>query len=144
MRAVNSLHELHVAGPPVCASCIEMVLFCPKVFCNYARLDSGSKAAIIMKLSGIAAPTNLRLPAAAGFVGTALALLTMPAARTLRGGTMATTATLALAAFARGGFSVNHMDIAPAHAGVLMGLSNSAGTLSGACWVPTAGAARHA
>lgn len=56
----------------------------------------------------------------------------MPAARTLRGGTLATTATLAAAAFARGGFSVNHMDIAPAHAGILMGISNSAGTLAGA------------
>ncbi|KAK9806410.1 hypothetical protein WJX73_003076 [Symbiochloris irregularis] len=74
-----------------------------------------------------------------GFVGTSLALLAMPAARTLRGGTMATTATLAAAAFARGGFSVNHMDIAPAHAGVLMGLSNSAGTLSGVIGVAVTG-----
>ena len=67
----------------------------------------------------------------AGFLGASLALLAMPAARTLRGGTLATTATLGLAAFSRGGFSVNHMDIAPAHAGILMGLSNSAGTLAG-------------
>ena len=66
----------------------------------------------------------------AGFLGTSLALLAMPAATTLRGGTLATTAALAFAAFARGGFSVNHMDIAPAHAGILMGLSNSAGTLA--------------
>jgi nitrate/nitrite transporter NarK len=28
-------------------------------------------------------------------------------------------------------FSVNHLDIAPQHAGVLMGLSNMAGTLPG-------------
>lgn len=74
-----------------------------------------------------------------GFWGTSIALLAMPAARTLRGGTLATTATLAAAAFARGGFSVNHMDIAPAHAGILMGISNSAGTLAGVIGVAVTG-----
>lgn len=74
---------------------------------------------------------TLEIDLHAGFWGTSLALMAMPAARSLHGGTFAMTATLGMAAFSRGGFSVNHMDIAPAHAGVLMGLSNSAGTLSG-------------
>jgi len=37
----------------------------------------------------------------------------------------------ALGAFVTGGFSVNHMDIAPRHAGTLMGLTNTAGTIPG-------------
>ncbi len=36
-----------------------------------------------------------------------------------------------LGGFAAGGFAVNHLDIAPRHAGVLMGLTNTAGTLPG-------------
>lgn len=37
----------------------------------------------------------------------------------------------ALGAFVTGGFAVNHMDIAPRHAGTLMGLTNTAGTIPG-------------
>jgi ACS family sodium-dependent inorganic phosphate cotransporter len=37
----------------------------------------------------------------------------------------------ALGAFVTGGFSVNHMDIAPRHAGTLMGITNTAGTIPG-------------
>ena len=67
----------------------------------------------------------------AGFLGAGLALLAMPMARTVAAGLLATGATLGLAGFARGGFSVNHMDIAPRHAGVVMGISNTAGTVAG-------------
>ena len=37
----------------------------------------------------------------------------------------------ALGAFVTGGFVVNHMDIAPRHAGTLMGITNTAGTIPG-------------
>jgi hypothetical protein len=37
----------------------------------------------------------------------------------------------ALGAFVTGGFGVNHMDIAPKHAGTPMGLTNTAGTIPG-------------
>ena len=56
----------------------------------------------------------------------------MPAAHGPAQGIVATTLTLTMAGLARGGFSVNHMDIAPRHAGVVMGISNTAGTLAGA------------
>jgi ACS family sodium-dependent inorganic phosphate cotransporter len=36
------------------------------------------------------------------------------------GGVLATTAALGCCGFSRGGFSVNHMDIAPRYAGVVM------------------------
>jgi MFS family permease len=37
----------------------------------------------------------------------------------------------AMGAFVTGGFSVNHMDIAPRHAGTLMGITNTAGAIPG-------------
>jgi MFS family permease len=46
----------------------------------------------------------------------------------------------ALGAFVTGGFSVNHMDIAPQHAGTLMGLTNTAGTIPGIIGVGVSGA----
>jgi ACS family sodium-dependent inorganic phosphate cotransporter len=58
----------------------------------------------------------------------------MPLAGNAAGGVAATSLALGMAGVARGGFSVNHMDIAPRHAGVFMGLSNTAGTVAGAPW----------
>ncbi len=81
---------------------------------------------------------------AAGFAAAAAALLAMPGARSLGGGVAAATAALAAAGFARGGFSVNHMDIAPRYAGVLMGISNTAGTLAGVVGVSATGRALQA
>jgi len=45
----------------------------------------------------------------------------------------------ALGAFVTGGFSVNHMDIAPKHAGTLMGLTNTAATIPGIIGVSVSG-----
>ena len=36
-----------------------------------------------------------------------------------------------MGAFVTGGFSINHMDIAPRHAGTLMGITNTAGAIPG-------------
>lgn len=60
-------------------------------------------------------------------LASAAALLVMPSATGVASGVLLTTATLAALGFSRGGFSVNHMDIAPKYAGVVMGLSNTAG-----------------
>jgi MFS transporter, ACS family, solute carrier family 17 (sodium-dependent inorganic phosphate cotransporter), other len=46
---------------------------------------------------------------------------------------------MGLAAFAMGGFGVNHLDVAPRYAGVLMGISNTAGTLPGIVGVVATG-----
>ena len=64
-------------------------------------------------------------------MGAAGALVVMPAANGVGEGVAATTVALGCAALARGGFSVNHMDIAPRYAGIVMGFSNTAGTLAG-------------
>ena len=44
---------------------------------------------------------------------------------------LALTAAVGFSGFAISGFNVNHLDIAPRYASILMGLSNSAGTISG-------------
>ena len=46
----------------------------------------------------------------------------------------------ALGAFVTGGFSVNHMDIAPNHAGKLMGITNTFATIPGIIGVTVSGA----
>ncbi|KAK9804281.1 hypothetical protein WJX72_004509 [[Myrmecia] bisecta] len=74
-----------------------------------------------------------------GFWGAACALMFMPAASSVSSGVRATSCALGMAALARGGFSVNHMDIAPKYAGVVMGISNTAGTLSGVVGVAVTG-----
>ncbi len=45
----------------------------------------------------------------------------------------------AFGSFVVGGFSVNHMDIAPRHAGALMGITNTAGTIPGVVGVYVTG-----
>ena len=74
-----------------------------------------------------------------GFWCAAAALLLMPAATNVSSGVLYTTIALGACGFARGGFSVNHMDIAPKYAGLLMGISNTAGTLSGVVGVAATG-----
>ncbi len=53
----------------------------------------------------------------------------MPAASSVITGVVFTTLTLSALGFSRGGFSVNHMDIAPKYAGMVMGISNTAGEI---------------
>lgn len=66
-----------------------------------------------------------------GFLLSAGALMLMPAASSVSGGVAAATLTLGTLGLSRGGFSVNHMDIAPKYAGMVMGISNTAGRCLG-------------
>ncbi|KAL6757466.1 major facilitator superfamily domain-containing protein [Haematococcus lacustris] len=74
-----------------------------------------------------------------GFVASAVALMLMPAAQGVNMGVAASTLTLGALGFSRGGFSVNHMDIAPKYAGMVMGISNTAGTIAGVIGVAMTG-----
>lgn len=47
------------------------------------------------------------------------------------GATIALTIGVAFSGFAISGYNVNHLDIAPKYASILMGLSNGIGTLAG-------------
>ncbi|XP_068649781.1 probable anion transporter 6 [Aristolochia californica] len=66
-----------------------------------------------------------------GFVIASLALMALPSFRTANGAVFCSSVSLGFLALGRAGFAVNHMDIAPKYAGIVMGVSNTAGTLAG-------------
>ena len=66
-----------------------------------------------------------------GFVAASLALFMMTGVRSSTAAVMLSSLCLGLCALARAGFAVNHMDIAPRYAGIVMAISNTAGTLAG-------------
>ncbi|KAL0911036.1 hypothetical protein M5K25_019139 [Dendrobium thyrsiflorum] len=66
-----------------------------------------------------------------GFVISALALFFLPLFKTSSGTVLCSSVSLGFLALGRAGFAVNHLDIAPGYAGIVMGVSNTAGTLAG-------------
>ncbi|KAI0497539.1 hypothetical protein KFK09_020770 [Dendrobium nobile] len=66
-----------------------------------------------------------------GFVISALALFLLPLFKTSSGTVLCSSVSLGFLALGRAGFAVNHLDIAPGYAGIVMGVSNTAGTLAG-------------
>lgn len=74
-----------------------------------------------------------------GFVVASLALVALPVFRTAGGAVFCSSVALGFLALGRAGFAVNHMDIAPRYAGIVMGVSNTAGTLAGIVGVELTG-----
>lgn len=74
-----------------------------------------------------------------GFVAASVALVALPYFRTLGGALFCSSVALGFLAFGRAGFAVNHLDIAPRYAGIVMGVSNTAGTLAGIVGVDLTG-----
>lgn len=66
-----------------------------------------------------------------GFVVSSFALIAIPHFKTPDGVVLCSSLALGFLALGRAGFAVNHMDIAPRYAGIVMGVSNTAGTLAG-------------
>ncbi|XP_042387811.1 probable anion transporter 7 [Zingiber officinale] len=66
-----------------------------------------------------------------GFVIAALALMTIPLFRNPSWTVICSSISLGFLALGRAGFAVNHMDVAPPYARIVMGVSNTAGTLAG-------------
>ncbi|KAL4348605.1 hypothetical protein GQ457_17G004250 [Hibiscus cannabinus] len=74
-----------------------------------------------------------------GFIFSSLALMALPIFRTSGGAVFCSSVALGFLALGRAGFAVNHMDIAPKYAGIVMGVSNTAGTLAGIIGVDMTG-----
>lgn len=74
-----------------------------------------------------------------GCAGPALFLVLIGTVTSAEGAIALMACVMGLAAFAMGGFGVNHLDVAPRYAGVLMGISNTAGTLPGIVGVVATG-----
>ena len=88
---------------------------------------------------GIPTRTVRKLMQTIGFGAIATALLIVPHVDTAPLAIGVMCASSALGAAVAAGFATNHLDIAPRHAGVVMGLSNTAGTLPGVIAVPLSG-----
>ncbi|KAG8381730.1 hypothetical protein BUALT_Bualt05G0003000 [Buddleja alternifolia] len=74
-----------------------------------------------------------------GFVVASFALIAIPMFRTPDGVIFCSSVALGFLALGRAGFAVNHMDVAPRYAGIVMGVSNTAGTLAGIVGVDLTG-----
>lgn len=74
-----------------------------------------------------------------GFVVASFALMAIPMFRTSGGTIFCSSVALGFLALGRAGFAVNHMDVAPRYAGIVMGVSNTAGTLAGIVGVDLTG-----
>ncbi|NOR19343.1 MAG: MFS transporter [Xanthomonadales bacterium] len=74
-----------------------------------------------------------------GSSGPALALIALASVDDATTAVVYLTLAMALSSFAFAGFASNHLDIAPRHAGVIFGISNTAGTLPGIIGVALTG-----
>ncbi|GAB2266980.1 Probable anion transporter 5 [Dionaea muscipula] len=74
-----------------------------------------------------------------GFISSSFALMALPIFRTPGGAVVCSSVALGFLALGRAGFAINHMDIAPRYAGIVMGVSNTAGTLAGIVGVEVTG-----
>ncbi len=88
---------------------------------------------------GMATSRVRKLMQSIGFAGPAAALVVVAHVESAPLAVLVMCVSAALAAFTSAGFGTNHLDIAPRHAGVLMGLSNTAGTLPGVIGVYVSG-----
>lgn len=74
-----------------------------------------------------------------GCATAAVALMVMPALRSPASAVVCSSVALGACALSRAGFAVNHLDIAPKYAGIVMGVSNTAGTVAGIVGVTITG-----
>ncbi|KAL1562325.1 putative anion transporter 5 [Salvia divinorum] len=74
-----------------------------------------------------------------GFLVASCALICLPLFRTPNGVVLCSSVALGFLALGRAGFAVNHMDVAPRYAGIVMGVCNTAGTLAGIVGVDLTG-----
>lgn len=74
-----------------------------------------------------------------GSSGPALALIALASVNDATTAVVYLTLAMSLSAFSFAGFATNHLDISPRHAGVIFGISNTAGTLPGIIGVALTG-----
>ena len=94
----------------------------------------GGQLADYLRRKEIMSTTNVRkLFNCGGFGGEAIFLLVVGYARHKTTAVVALIVAVGSSGFAISGFNVNHLDIAPRYASILMGISNGVGTFAGNC-----------
>ncbi|XP_052129836.1 vesicular glutamate transporter 1 isoform X1 [Frankliniella occidentalis] len=95
-------------------------------------VPSGGHLADTLRKRGIMSTTMVRkLFNCGGFGMEGFFFLIVAYSTTAKGATWALTFGVAFSGFAISGFNVNHLDIAPRYASILMGMSNGIGTIAG-------------
>ena len=98
---------------------------------SFVSINLAGNLADRLITSGMPVLRVRKLMQTVGFGGLAVCLLLVTSAETVTGAIAIMALGSALGAGSTGGFAVNHMDIAPKHAGTLMGITNTAGTIPG-------------
>lgn len=80
-----------------------------------------------------------RFMQAIGSAGPALALIALASVKDANTAVILLTLSMGLSSFSFAGFATNHLDISPRHAGIIFGISNTAGTLPGIIGVALTG-----
>lgn len=106
---------------------------------SFLFLNVAGNVADRMIRSGMDVGRVRRICHATGCLGIAISLLIVGQVTTAWMAIAVMSVGTAVGAFVTGGFAVNHMDIAPRHAGTLMGLTNTAGTIPGIIGVSISG-----
>ena len=106
---------------------------------SFAMINVAGIVADSLIRRGLSVTTTRKLMQTVGFGGAAASLLAVGAVSSAVGAIACICAATGLGAFALGGFGVNHLDIGPRYAGVLLGLSNTAGTIPGIVGVTLTG-----
>ena len=106
---------------------------------SFAMLNVAGNVADRMIRSGMPVLRVRRICMAIGGTGLGGALLVVGEVTTAWMAILIMSLGTGLGSFVTGGFAVNHMDIAPRHAGTLMGLTNTAGTIPGIIGVSASG-----
>lgn len=133
MSWLPTFYDAHGAGPSSLGS-LKMLPYLIMGICS--NVGGITADHLIKRKWGV---TRVRkLLNSAGFAAASVALMLLPSAPTLGMAVALSSMALGSLAIARGGYSVNHMDIAPRHAGVLMGFSNGAGSMAGMIGAPIA------
>jgi MFS transporter, ACS family, solute carrier family 17 (sodium-dependent inorganic phosphate cotransporter), other len=105
----------------------------------FAMANLGGWMADWLIAAGNSVGTALNAVDSVVFWSTMVLLLLMPAAKSVTQGLLVLTLCLGLCVFSLRGVSVHHMDIAPQYAGIVMGIGNTAGTVSGIVGVSATG-----
>jgi ACS family sodium-dependent inorganic phosphate cotransporter len=108
-------------------------------FVSFVCLNLAGQIGDRMIASGMATRRVRKLMQGIGFGGAAAALLALTVVESAGVAVAVMCASAVLGGAASAGFGSNHLDIAPRHAGTLMGLSNTAGTLPGVIGVILSG-----
>ena len=106
---------------------------------TFAASNAGGWIADTMRRRGVPVGTIRRQMQAVAFTGGALPLFILPAAPSPVIAVMLVTISAACSGTGLAAFGVNHLDISPRFAGVLMGLSNTIATIPGIVGVAAAG-----